>query len=589
MKRFKQITADLYDASKSEKLAHDLALITEKGEDICAVDITQLRSKVLRDRHAKMCKPEPKHWSNTKKKLKDTPIQRAAKRAGMQTKARKGLYNQKQHDFKDYLIEDILNEGRKEIQAQIISAGKAAGLEKHSNLARVYNPKGMKNGDFVKLIKQTFEVDDVVVLAPKDQGNPSSSFYTFLWNENQITLAGAVKGRGSRQTEEQEISWLLVLSGYHQGYGELVDDEFLEKLSGEAKVYSKITNSKGKFLGESDAQGLVFWLSNNNDWLQSHRKQANKFIKSVSSAPLRYVKDYSKLDIVQHAKALFPKAVPGQIFDKDKWNPADVWLYYEDLTEQASLADLNNYLLASIEGGKGIIGISLKLGGGNVNTINARKRPVYVVDDFDMKFGDLFAQNVNTEYGGMGMEGYSVMYRLFSPKIGELIRGEAQQKAALAAQGKVYLKYIDHLTGGAQASKAVAGVAKKIVEKDKKTGVYKFTTDGARTFNKVKRAWPLVRDNNIIEWASTANPANYDRLVDSKTFLEYVNEYAIKKKLRESEMQVRVMARFQTIMLGLVFSSIKRKNVDRLHEIVLGMLLFAKSESTWSAPHMKAQ
>ena len=91
MKRFKQITADLYDASKSEKLAHDLALITEKGEDICAVDITQLRSKVLRDRHAKMCKPEPKHWSNTKKKLKDTPIQRAAKRAGMQTKARKGL------------------------------------------------------------------------------------------------------------------------------------------------------------------------------------------------------------------------------------------------------------------------------------------------------------------------------------------------------------------------------------------------------------------------------------------------------------------------------------------------------------------
>tara|TARA_B100000029_G_scaffold288534_1_gene282300 strand:- start:283 stop:2367 length:2085 start_codon:yes stop_codon:yes gene_type:complete len=110
MKRFKQITADLYDASKSEKLAHDLALISEKGEDICAVDITQLRSKVLRDRHAKMCKPEPKHWSNTKKKLKDTPIQRAAKRAGMKTKARFGLYNEKQHNFKDFLIEDILNE-----------------------------------------------------------------------------------------------------------------------------------------------------------------------------------------------------------------------------------------------------------------------------------------------------------------------------------------------------------------------------------------------------------------------------------------------------------------------------------------------
>ena len=580
-KRFKEITADLYDASKSEKLAHDLALITEKGENICAIDISQLRSKVMRDRHKKMCPTEPKHWSTTKKKIKDTPIQRAAKRAGIQTKARRGLYNQKQHES------FLLYEGRKEIQAQIISAGKAAGLEKHSNLARVYNPKGMKNGDFVKLIKQTFEVDDVVVLAPKDQGNPSSSFYTFLWNENQITLAGAVKGRGSRQTEEQEISWLLVLSGYHQGYGELVDDEFLEKLSGEPKVYSKITNSKEQFLDESAAQGLVYWLSTNKEWLKSHRAQAAKF--PIKDAPKRYVKDYSKLDIVQQAKELFPAAVPGQTFDKDKWNPADVWLYYDDLKDHGTLADLNNYLLDSIEGGRGIVGISLKMGKGSTTTINARKRPVYVVDDFDMKFGDLFAQNVNTEYGGMGMEGYSVMYRLFSPKIGELIRGEGQKKAALAAQGKVYLKYIDHLTGGEQASKAVASVAKKIVEKDKKTGVYVFTRDGARTFTRVKRAWPLVRDNNIIEWASTANPANYDRLVDSKTFLEYVNEYAIKKKLRESEMQVRVMARFQTIMLGAVFSSIKRKSVDKLHEIVLGMLLFAKSESVWSAPHMKAQ
>ena len=242
-------------------------------------------------------------------------------------------------NFKGWINDDIkaavdLYEGRKEIQAQIISAGKAAGLEKHSNLARVYNPKGMKNGDFVKLIKQTFEVDDVVVLAPKDQGNPSSSFYTFLWNENQITLAGAVKGRGSRQTEEQEISWLLVLSAYHQGGGDKPDDELLEFMSSESKVYSDITDSKGKFLSESKAEGLVYWLSQNKGWFESHRAQAAKF--PAKTIPLRYVKDYSKLDIVQHAKELFPAAVPGQKFDKDKWNPADVWLYYEDLTEKAT-------------------------------------------------------------------------------------------------------------------------------------------------------------------------------------------------------------------------------------------------------------
>jgi hypothetical protein len=151
------------------------------------------------------------------------------------------------------------------------------------------------------------------------------------------------------------------------------------------------------------------------------------------------------------------------------------------------------------------------------------------------------------------------------------------------------LKYIDHLTGGGQATKAVASVAKKIIEKDKKTGVYVFTTEGKKSFRKVSRGWPLVRDNNIIEWASTANVANYNKLTDEKLFLEYVNEYAIKKKIVETEMQVRVMARFQTIMLSTVFASIKRKSVDNLHRIVLGMLLFAKSESSWSSPHMKAQ
>jgi hypothetical protein len=52
--------------SKQEKLAHDTALISEAGEDICAVPIEMLKSKVLKDRHKKLCKGI-KHWSTTKK------------------------------------------------------------------------------------------------------------------------------------------------------------------------------------------------------------------------------------------------------------------------------------------------------------------------------------------------------------------------------------------------------------------------------------------------------------------------------------------------------------------------------------------
>ena len=71
MKRFKEANADLYETSKKEQLAHDLALITEAGEDMCAIPIDMLRSKVMKDRHKKLCKGK-KHWSTTKKKSKDS-------------------------------------------------------------------------------------------------------------------------------------------------------------------------------------------------------------------------------------------------------------------------------------------------------------------------------------------------------------------------------------------------------------------------------------------------------------------------------------------------------------------------------------
>jgi len=55
MKKFKQANEDLYEISKQEKLAHDLALVTEAGNDICNIPLEKLKSKVLRGRHKKMC------------------------------------------------------------------------------------------------------------------------------------------------------------------------------------------------------------------------------------------------------------------------------------------------------------------------------------------------------------------------------------------------------------------------------------------------------------------------------------------------------------------------------------------------------
>ena len=72
MKKFKQANADLYETSKEEKLAHDVALISEAG-DMCGIPLEKLRSKVMRDRHKKMCgipkKGNPKSmWSKAAQK-----------------------------------------------------------------------------------------------------------------------------------------------------------------------------------------------------------------------------------------------------------------------------------------------------------------------------------------------------------------------------------------------------------------------------------------------------------------------------------------------------------------------------------------
>ena len=72
MKRFKEANADLYEISRKDKLALDMALISEAG-DMCGIPLDSLRSKIMRDRHKKMCgvpkKGNPKSmWSKAAQK-----------------------------------------------------------------------------------------------------------------------------------------------------------------------------------------------------------------------------------------------------------------------------------------------------------------------------------------------------------------------------------------------------------------------------------------------------------------------------------------------------------------------------------------
>ena len=55
MKRFKETNKKLYEMPRQEKLAHDMALISEAGNDMCSIPLEKLKSKVMRNRHKKLC------------------------------------------------------------------------------------------------------------------------------------------------------------------------------------------------------------------------------------------------------------------------------------------------------------------------------------------------------------------------------------------------------------------------------------------------------------------------------------------------------------------------------------------------------
>ena len=471
---------------------------------------------------------------------------------------------------------------------------------------RVSNPNNLKDIDFIKLIKDTFKTTDVTKHAPEEGPNTSRTWPMFVFSykakpDCRVWLAGEVKGRGSSQTTEQEVSWLLVLSAMYYNMDKIrtSDDPIEEAIFNEMldpQVYERVYGANGKSLNVAGARGLVQWLQGQKGWLNGHLAQCRKFTDDINRAPIRFVKDRSNIPIVKRAKEIFHTSVPDQKFDKDKWNPADVWLEYEDFVPDSfdTLDNINRYLKNSINASSGIIGVSLKAGSGAPKAINLSGYiPNYEVTGLTLSYGEFLAQNVTTEYAGNELTGYSVMYRLFDAKATSTIRGEAGKKKSLAMHGKVFLEYMDYLVGRGRV-KSVEDV-KGILVKQTKAGNYEWVGKGATALKKVKRMWSILSSSDMFRYNSSgAKDSNtyiklLDRNTDDQEFLNYLTKIGKDKKISETSMQTRVSARFQTIVLGALFAAIKKKSAKKLYEIALGMLLYGKSESAWSAPHLKVE
>ena len=126
MKKFKEANKALYEISRKDKLALDMALISEASGDMCSVPLEKLRSKVMRARHKKMCV--------TPKKVNTKSIwsKAAQKAAG----GRHKLYNSLEEGPADNLVVLI-----RDITSQMIGAVKKNDQKKlvglYKNLGKV--------------------------------------------------------------------------------------------------------------------------------------------------------------------------------------------------------------------------------------------------------------------------------------------------------------------------------------------------------------------------------------------------------------------------------------------------------------------
>jgi hypothetical protein len=415
-------------------------------------------------------------------------------------------------------------------------------------------------------------------------------WFTWKWKGNNYDIGLLPKstgGRGTKQTKDQELSWMLVLSGMqylHPDTPDSMDKSTFLSVLLDPEVYDRIDG-----VNESTAKGLAAFLEENDSWYKAHVKQCEKFIHDINnSQPMKYVKDSSTLQVNTIAKKLYNKDHGGSL-DIDKWNPADIWLQYGKLNTSAeTLGEYNNWILDSLKDGTGWVGVSLKKGKGGIGIVNDTVRPAYKVTGVDTKYGGLLSQGVTFNYRGKDLDGFGLNFRIFQGRSDELVRGEVIKKGAEAVQGKAKLTEFDSFKKGIYS--AVKGVYKTNVKlvsiPGKKTKQWVFDgAKGKKNFNTVKAAYKTVKkngaafDNNMHgDWTTAFG--------SQKAFLERLNTNKKIMKKKEGQVKSALNARFQTTVLGSIVTQMSNKE---LQDIMVGMLLYGKSESAWSAAHWKAQ
>ena len=254
------------------------------------------------------------------------------KKYGSSTKAKKyraelNQYNRKKGTYGNGDGKDASHKGGKIVgfEAESKNRGRAekSRLKKESSSAygksieKIANDRKLKS--LSKKDRDTLMKIAKLMKKSNESVNEAKSFKPEKRRKLKSGEVEVMKGRGSKGTVNQEVSWLLALSAIYNDSSIKTEDQLLEGML-KQMAYSKVYGEKGKALTASEAKGYVGWLFNKTQrdkgWVTSHLGQCRKFA-SQYGAPQRFVKDRSNLPIVELAKTIFPTSVPDQEFDKD--------------------------------------------------------------------------------------------------------------------------------------------------------------------------------------------------------------------------------------------------------------------------------
>jgi len=489
----------------------------------------------------------------------------------------------------DSFITHLKEMSKKDLQTKLVGLDKR--LDKHSKAGRVMNTGKLSKDEFKQLLKKKVADKDVEVIPPNTGNNQSSTFNMFSFELDgksmSITLSNPVAGRGSASTDRNEESLLLVMSAMYAG-AKNKDEIAIKAL--ESTVFKRCYDKKGSEFGIVQTKELLAYVQEKQDWFDSHLSQAKVFIKDFPKTPKKLIMDYSGIDVWQQANELFKKdpGFGGLSPDKDKWNPADVWMYYDELPKHDTIDELNKYLYDSIKGGKGIVGVSLKKGTGKLNYYNVGKNPEIDVTNIKSRLGKNFTLGADMLFIGKGVPSdFSLNFRIFGAKDNEGIRGEGTGKNAM--QGKVKLDMIDTLTGGKYADRIKKAGGSNILKWDKNKKEYSLTSNGLKKFKNVEKKWKIMRRFKNIQYKRGASLGEYENAFSHGVvgFLKELNKGNPNgKPWAENQGKANINSKFQSIELIYLLNKMPPGQQNKL---AAGLLKFAKSMSDWSAPFAKLE